>query len=107
MRISLPFFYCLFSSIISSAQICNNWLYLPSFPSYVAIGDLDIPGNQITIEAEINMTQPYAGGPTLGSDIVGKCHADPTDANYLLRAQNAQLQLPMVFLKLTMPVSCS
>ena len=36
------------------------------------------------------MTQPYAGGPTLGSDIVGK-YADPTDANYLLRAQNAQI----------------
>ncbi len=98
MRISLLLFSCLFSSIVSKAQTCNNWLFLPSYPSYVAIGDLDIPGNQITVEAEINMTQPYAGGPTLGSDIVGK-YADPTDANYLLRAQNAQITTTNGFFK--------
>ena len=72
MRKLLLFFCCWFYSVISLSQNCNNWLFLPSYPSYVAIGDLDIPGNQITIEAEINMTQPYAGGPTLGSDIVRK-----------------------------------
>jgi gliding motility-associated-like protein len=69
---------------------CNQWLQTPTYPSYVRIGDLDIPGNLVTVEAEINMSQPYAGGPALGSDIVGK-YADPTDANYLLRVQNAQI----------------
>jgi hypothetical protein len=66
----------------------------------VAIGDLDIPGDQITVEAQINMTQPYAGGPTLGSDIVGK-YADPSDANYLLRAGNPA---PYLLIILKFPV---
>ena len=69
---------------------CNNWLYLPAHPSFVQIGDLNVPGNQITVEADVNMTQPYGGGPTLGSDIVGK-YAGPADVNYLLRAQNTQI----------------
>ncbi len=69
---------------------CTNWLQLPSSPSFVSVGDLDVPGNQITVEAEINLTQSYPGGPSLGSDIVAK-YADPSDANYLLRAQNAQV----------------
>ena len=41
---------------------CNNWLGLPSQPSFVSIGDLDITGDQITIEAEFNRTTPYSGG---------------------------------------------
>ena len=83
-------FFCNLLVLFSNAQNCNNWLNLPSSPSFVAIGDLDIPGNQITVEANVNLTKPYTGGPTLGSDIVGK-YADPSDANYLLRAQNAQI----------------
>ena len=92
--------FYLLAFLVSPAQNCNNWVNLPSYPSYVAIGDLDIPGDQITVEAEINMTQPYAGGPTLGSDIVGK-YADPSDANYLLRAQNAQITTTNGFFKTT------
>src|SRR5437764_6640059 len=98
MKVYVSLICSLFSFIVSNGQTCNNWLNLPSYPSFVAIGDLDIPGNQITIEAQINMTQPYAGGPTLGSDIVGK-YADPTDANYLLRAQNAQITTTNGFFK--------
>jgi hypothetical protein len=52
------------------------------------------------------MTQPYAVGPTPGSDIVGK-YSDPTDVNYLLRAQNARITTTNGFLKLTMPVHCN
>jgi hypothetical protein len=51
MRISLLLFFVCILRIISTAQICNSGLF-PSFPSYVAIGDLDIPGNQITVEAK-------------------------------------------------------
>jgi len=98
LRSIAVFYVLIFTFLASPAQNCNNWLNLPSYPSFVAVGDLDIPGNQITIEAEINMTQPYAGGPTLGSDIVGK-YADPTDANYLLRAQNAQITTTNGFFK--------
>ena len=97
-------FYCLVGCFTCLAQDCTNWLNLPSNPSFVAIGDLDIPGNQITVEAEINMTLPFGGGPTLGSDIVAK-YADPSDANYLLRAQNAQITTTTGFYKT--PDACS
>ena len=90
LRSIAVFCVLIFTFLASPAQNCNNWLNLPSYPSYVAVGDLDIPGDQITIEAEINLTQPYGGGPSLGSDIVAK-YADPSDVNYLLRAQNAQI----------------
>jgi gliding motility-associated-like protein len=89
---------CNLYPLASNAQNCYNWLNLSSYPSFVSIGDLDMPGNQITVEAEINMTQAYPGGPTLGSDIVAK-YADPSDANYLLRAQNAQITTSVSFFK--------
>jgi gliding motility-associated-like protein len=76
--------------LMASSQNCYNWLKLSGYPSFVSVGDLDVPGNQITVEAQINLTQPYPRGPSLGSDIVAK-YADPADANYLLRAQNAQI----------------
>lgn len=71
---------------------CNNWLYTPSIPSYVSIGDLDIPGNQLTVEATFNRTQPYLPGvgDDNDGDIVSK-HLDPSDVNYLLRPNHAYI----------------
>ncbi len=74
----------------SALANCNNWLYLPSQPSAVEVGDLDIPGNQVTVEAMINRTTPYTGGILYAGDIVSK-HKDPTDANYLLRPNEAEI----------------
>ncbi|MBK7289578.1 MAG: hypothetical protein IPI78_04630 [Chitinophagaceae bacterium] len=64
----------------------------PSFHSYFRIGDLDIPGNRITIEANINRTQPYlpGGGNNTEGDVVSK-HTDPTNVNYLLRPNHAYI----------------
>jgi gliding motility-associated-like protein len=69
---------------------CNNWLNLTSRPSYFNIGDLDVPGTQITVEATINRTAPYSGGYQWAGDVVSK-HNDPNDANYLLRPNNAEI----------------
>lgn len=69
---------------------CNNWLRLPSYQSYVTVGDLDIPGNQITVEAVFNRTAPYSNGYNWAGDLVSK-HVDPSDANYLLRPNNAEI----------------
>lgn len=75
----------------STAQnTCNNWLSLPSRPSYISIGDLDIPGNKLTVEALINRTTPYSGGRLYAGDIVSK-HDGPTDVNYLLRPNSAEI----------------
>lgn len=77
--------------LYSFAQVnCNNWLSLPSFPSNMDIGDLDIPGNTVTVEALINRTTPYTGGPLYAGDVVSK-HIGPNDVNYLLRPNSAEI----------------
>lgn len=69
---------------------CSNWLTTPSNPSYVQVGQLNVPGNQITVEATINRTAPYNGGLLYAGDIVSK-HATPSDVNYLLRPNDAEI----------------
>jgi gliding motility-associated-like protein len=71
---------------------CNNWLSTPSYQSYVDVGQVNIPGTQLTVEATINRTQPYAYGVGNGSDgdIVSK-HLSPSDVNYLLRPTHAYI----------------
>ena len=71
---------------------CTQWLSLPTYPSFVDVGDLDIPGNQVTIEALVNRTGPYNPGVGDGNegDIVSK-HWDPTNVNYLLRLNHAYI----------------
>ncbi|HVY76471.1 MAG TPA: gliding motility-associated C-terminal domain-containing protein [Puia sp.] len=82
---------------------CNNWLGLPSLPSYVSVGDLDVPGNQITVEAEINRTTPYVGGSLYAGDIVSK-HKDPVNINYLLRPNSAEITTADGVYHITPPV---
>lgn len=69
---------------------CNNWLSLPSYQSYVSVGDLDVPGNTITVEALFSRTAPYSNGYNWAGDLVSK-HVDPVDVNYLLRPNNAEI----------------
>jgi len=71
-------------------SFCNTWLSVPSQPSYVRIGDLDVTGNKITVEAMINRTAPWSGSDAFQGDIVSK-HEDPTDCNYLLRPSSAEI----------------
>lgn len=74
----------------TTAIPCNNWLKTTNPLDAVKIGDLDISGNQLTVEAVFNRIAPYSGGYLYGGDIVSK-HADPTDCNYLLRPNNAEI----------------
>jgi gliding motility-associated-like protein len=69
---------------------CTNWLNLPNNTSYVRMGDLDIPGNVITVEAMFNRTTTWSGGTPYSGDLVSK-HIDPNDVNYLLRPHNASI----------------
>ena len=71
----LLFFICY--TVVLSAQS----LRLSAFGSWVSIGDLDITGNQITLEAFIFIKGDLSRD-TL--DIVSK-HTSPTDVNYLFR----------------------
>ena len=86
--------FILFISILdnSKAQTCNNWLNTPTVNSTVNIGDLDVAGTQLTVEATINRTLPYILGSTENSDgdVVSK-HNSPADVNYLLRPNTASI----------------
>ena len=65
-----------------SPLACNNWLSTPSQGSYVTVGDLDVSGNQLTIEANYNRTFPLNNGIYPGH-LVSK-HTNTTDNNYSL-----------------------
>jgi gliding motility-associated-like protein len=62
---------------IPSVLIAQGSLFLPGPINFVTVGDLDVPGNQLTVEALIH----YTG---VSVNIVSK-HTDPSNVNYLLR----------------------
>ena len=87
----------------TSQLSCNNWLGIPSFPSFVQVGDLDVGGDQITVEAVFNRTAPYVGGPLFAGDLVSK-HKDPVNVNYLLRPNSAEITTADGIYHITPPV---
>jgi len=83
------FFFLIFVSLTLFSQTCNNWLKVVNREDVVRIGDLDVPGNTITVEAMFNRTASL-GTDLSGGDIVSK-HTGPVDCNYLLRANQAEI----------------
>lgn len=77
-------------TVVDRVQSCSNWLKLTSQPSYVRVGDLDISGNKLTVEATFNRTAPWTGVDLYQGDLVSK-HEDPRDCNYLLRPGSAEI----------------
>lgn len=77
-------------SIFSVLLFINNkcigqFLYLPSQPSWINIGDLDVTGDSLTVEAIVMLTN----GP-FSVNIVSK-HTSPADVNYLLRPMSFEI----------------
>ena len=99
----LIFVTCLLISLHSIGQSCNNWLELPNQPSYVRIGDLDITGNKVTVEAIFNRTAAWNGVDLYQGDLVSK-HDGPNDCNYLLRPSSAEIATSNGYFKT--PVIC-
>lgn len=64
------------------AIACNNWLYTPNNPSYVTVGDVDVIGNQLTVEANFNRTFSFNSGLYPGH-LVAK-HTNSSNVNYNL-----------------------
>ena len=84
----MKLFFTILSSFIftgfAKAQIdCNSWLQLQNRFAAITVGDLDVTGDKITVEASFNMT-----GSSV--DIVSK-HYGAYDVNYLLRAGRATM----------------
>jgi hypothetical protein len=92
----------LFSGMNSWSQTtCDTWLYVHGDRSGVETNGPSITGNQLTVEALFNRTQPF--DPIgQGGDLVSK-HGDPTDVNYLLRPYSAQITTDQGFFAATDP----
>jgi hypothetical protein len=83
--------FIIFNSSFLFAQIpCNNWLNTQTAGSSITVGDLDISGTQITVEAVFNRNNPYFGTYQYAGDLVSK-HNLPSDVNYLLRPNSAEI----------------
>jgi gliding motility-associated-like protein len=82
MRHFLLLFFLLFT-----LNIYTQSLHLTTFGSWVNVGDLDIPSNNITVEAFVFITGDLSRDSL---DIVSK-HGAPTDANYLLRPNSFEI----------------
>ena len=90
MKFCIGLLLCFSSSFLFSQIPCNTWLNTQSVGSSVKIGDLDISGNQITVEAVFNRNNPYVGTYQYAGDLVSK-HNLPSDVNYLLRPNSAEI----------------
>lgn len=71
------------------SQSCNDWLRVPTLGAQVNIGDLDISGSQLTVEAQFNRTEPLNSGLYYGS-LVSK-HTDQTNVNYSLLPNGCEI----------------
>ena len=82
-------FFCLLYQTFGQLP-CNNWLNVngSALRSGVEIGDLDISGDKLTVEAQVNAN--YIDPRYYGGDIVSK-HQDPFACNYLLRGERAEI----------------
>jgi gliding motility-associated-like protein len=69
---------------------CNNWLRTQAAGQSVKVGDLDVTGNQMTVEANFNCSSFPTTRPDKWEDIVSK-HSGTNDANYVLRMDLAAI----------------
>ena len=79
-----------YSFTCADIEPCNNWAKITSSKSGIQIGDLDIIGDKVTVEATFNRTSPYSGSQLYAGDLVSK-HEGPSTVNYLLRPNSAEI----------------
>ena len=71
------------------AQNCNNWARIDS-TFWMQVGNLNVTGDKITVEATFNKTKANSGPQTYSGDLVSK-HLDSSLANYALRPNSAEI----------------
>jgi hypothetical protein len=84
---SLFFLFTLLSNV-SSQVACNTWLLTNANGSYASLGDLDVTGNQLTVEALVNRTSDNIAN-TQGH-VISK-HSNASNANYNLSIYGAEI----------------
>ena len=105
---SLIAIFAIVCFLANGEKLLAQTLDFPGGASSVNIGDLDVPGNQITIEALICMEKNTPFG-----NIVSK-HVNPSNVNYLLRPMTFELTTylkgssgPTHFIQLINPMNLS
>ncbi|HMT97590.1 MAG TPA: LamG domain-containing protein, partial [Ferruginibacter sp.] len=88
-------------SSCNTVLTCNNWLETPSYSSSITVGDIDIPGNQLTVEAMVNVNSAW-GNAGFGK-LVSK-HTGPSDVNYSLMPFTAEITTTNGYINT--PVTC-
>lgn len=71
------------------SQSCDNWLSLPAQGSKITIGDADVTGNKLTVEAMFNRNPPLNNGVYYGH-LVSK-HTDQNNVNYALLPNGCEI----------------
>jgi gliding motility-associated-like protein len=79
--------YILLTFVLCTVNLTAQSVRFSSFGSWVNAGDLDIPSNNITVEAFVLIT----GDLTRDTLNVVSKHASPMDANYLLRPNSFEI----------------
>src|SRR5688500_4496166 len=82
-------FFLFLSSENGFSQSCDNWLSLPAQGSKVTIGDVDVTGNKLTVEAMFNRSPPLNNGVYYGH-LVSK-HTGTTNVNYALLPNGCEI----------------
>jgi len=93
LRRGLFFPFCfltlLFSNSEAYSQACNDWLRTSTVGSFVTIGDLDISGNKLTVEAVFNRVSAFDNTVNFGK-LVSK-HTDASNLNYSLMPTQCEI----------------
>ncbi len=77
-----------FMALLCKPQSCTTWLKTPLFPSSVSVGDLDITGNQLTVEINFNSIANSSNGSW--GHIVSK-HTGADNVNYAISSNAAEI----------------
>lgn len=82
---------CMLSSFQCPSTLCQSYAKMSTLNSGFRAGDIDISGDKITVEALINSAGLFPGADyTWEQNVVSK-HSDPSDVNYLLRMNHAEI----------------
>jgi gliding motility-associated-like protein len=85
------------------AQVaCDNWLSTPTNPTDITIGDLDITGNKVTLEAVFNRSTAFNPALQFGKLIYKG--SGPADINYSLMPVTCEITTTNGYI--TTPVPC-
>jgi hypothetical protein len=68
---------------------CNSWMTAPAYLSTVSVGDLDVTGDQLTVEALFSSSSAF--NPSFQEGKIVSKHTGPSNVNYSLMSYTAEI----------------